>query len=139
MAVKLRTTRKKQQEQRKRVAAGGGGALGLLTLTALAVRKRRRSKAAQAGVLPTKPQVVTGQGMGAAPTGIDDVTLARKVETHIFRPADAPKGDVDVNAEFGVVFLRGQVDSADQAESLEVAARGVEGVKDVKNLLKHSA
>ena len=38
------------------------------------------------------------------------MTLARKVESEIFRAADAPKGAVSVNAENGVVFLRGEVD-----------------------------
>jgi osmotically-inducible protein OsmY len=65
---------------------------------------------------------------------MDDVTLARKVETVIFRPADAPKGKVDVNVVNGVVELRGQVD-LEVAEQLVTAARGVDGVRDVVSLL----
>jgi osmotically-inducible protein OsmY len=65
---------------------------------------------------------------------IDDVTLARKVETEIFRPADAPKDKVSVNVAYGVVELRGQVDHG-TAEKLITAARGVHGVRDVVNLL----
>jgi osmotically-inducible protein OsmY len=65
----------------------------------------------------------------------DDATLARKVETEIFRPASAPKGAVDVNAENGVVYLRGEVDTSDMVRDLEKAARCVQGVKDVENLL----
>jgi osmotically-inducible protein OsmY len=38
----------------------------------------------------------------------DDAALARKVETELFRDADVPKGDINVNAEDGVVFLRGR-------------------------------
>ena len=78
--------------------------------------------------------------MTAAPTGdrledADDVTLARKVETEIFRDADAPKGDVSVDVQAGVVYLRGMV--ADQAwiERLADEAKKVDGVKGVKNLL----
>jgi osmotically-inducible protein OsmY len=65
----------------------------------------------------------------------DDVTLTRKVETEIFRDADAPKGKVSVNAEHGVIYLRGQLDTAAEIDALAEAARQVEGVQGVKNLL----
>jgi hypothetical protein len=123
MAV-MRTRRRKKARQTK-AAAGGAGALGLAALATLLLLKRRRRRAAEAAVLLTQP-----------PVAIDDVTLARKVESEIFRPADAPKGAVNVNAEFGVVFLRGEVPSKELVESLETAAREVDGVKDVRNLLK---
>src|ERR687891_2034716 len=53
----------------------------------------------------------------------DDVTLARKVETEIFRGADVPKGQINVNAEGGVVYLRGEIDNPDLIKDLEKAAR----------------
>jgi osmotically-inducible protein OsmY len=65
----------------------------------------------------------------------DDVTLARKVESELFRPADAPKGSVSVNVAHGVVELRGQVDDPEQIEALAEGARRVEGVQEVRNLL----
>ncbi len=65
---------------------------------------------------------------------LDDVTLARKVETEIFRDEDAPKGQVDVNVVDGVVYLRGEVQE-DMIKDLEQAARKVGGVKAVENLL----
>jgi hypothetical protein len=65
----------------------------------------------------------------------DDITLAHKVETEIFRPVGAPKGSVDVNAVEGVVWLRGQVNGVDQMRELEERARHVVGVKEVRNLL----
>ena len=65
----------------------------------------------------------------------DDVTLVRKVETEIFRDADAPKGQVSVNAEGGVVFLRGEVDDQDWIDRLGDAAGQVDGVEAVRNLL----
>jgi osmotically-inducible protein OsmY len=68
----------------------------------------------------------------------DDVTLARKVESEIFRDADVPKGKINVNAEDGVVFLRGEVADADLIADLEKAARKVQGVREVENLL-HAA
>jgi osmotically-inducible protein OsmY len=68
----------------------------------------------------------------------DDITLARKVETEIFRGADVPKGKINVNAEGGIVFLRGEVDDPDLIKDLEKAARKVQGVREVENLL-HAA
>ena len=65
----------------------------------------------------------------------DDVTLARKVETEIFRDADVPKGQINVNAEAGVVYLRGEIDDPDLIKDLESAARKVQGVREVENLL----
>jgi osmotically-inducible protein OsmY len=65
----------------------------------------------------------------------DDVTLTRKVETEIFREAEVPKGQINVNAEDGVVYLRGEAEP-DMIEELEAKTRKVQGVKDVQNLLK---
>ena len=68
----------------------------------------------------------------------DDATLAHKVETEIFRDADIPKGKINVNAEGGTDFLRGEVDNPDLIQDLEKAARKVQGVREVENLL-HAA
>jgi osmotically-inducible protein OsmY len=65
----------------------------------------------------------------------DDATLAQKVETEIFRPADVPKGSINVNAENGVVYLRGEVPRPEMIEELAEKTRKVQGVKDVENLL----
>ena len=65
----------------------------------------------------------------------DDVTLARKVETEIFRDADVPKGKINVNAENGKVVLRGEVDSPELIDDLVSKARKVQGVQDVESLL----
>ena len=67
---------------------------------------------------------------------LDDVTLARKVESEIFRGQDVRKGSVNVNVENGVVVLRGQVESEEDVERLERRARRVVGVYDVDNLLQ---
>jgi len=68
----------------------------------------------------------------------DDVTLARKVETEIFRDADVPKGKINVNAENGKVVLRGEVDSPEMIDDLVSKARKVQGVQDVESLLTAS-
>jgi len=66
---------------------------------------------------------------------LDDATLAHKVETILFRDRAVPKGQINVNAELGVVFLRGEVDAPDLAPALEERARKVKGVRGVENLL----
>ena len=66
---------------------------------------------------------------------LDDITLTRKVETELFRPADAPKGQVNVNVEDGVVYLRGEVEQPEIIDDLEGRARKVQGVRGVENLL----
>jgi osmotically-inducible protein OsmY len=65
----------------------------------------------------------------------DDATLARKVETTIFRDADAPKGQVDVSVAAGIVALRGEVERPELIEELAAQARSVQGVRGVENLL----
>jgi osmotically-inducible protein OsmY len=65
----------------------------------------------------------------------DDVTLARKVETEIFRDADIPKGRINVNAENGKVVLRGEVDQPELIKDLEQRTKKVQGVQEVENLL----
>src|SRR5688500_10129490 len=70
----------------------------------------------QAGSAASKAQGVAERvahpQVGQAPVE-DDATLARKVETEIFRDSDVPKGDIVVNAERGRVVLRGEVPSED--------------------------
>ena len=68
-------------------------------------------------------------------SGMDDVTLARKVETEIFRGRGAPKATVNVNVVDGVVWLRGEVKRPQQVRSLEDKARSVPEVRGVENLL----
>src|SRR5215211_6430386 len=65
----------------------------------------------------------------------DDVTLVRRVESEVFRDPDVPKGQININAEDGVIILRGQVERPEQIEELEARVRKVHGVRDVDNLL----
>jgi osmotically-inducible protein OsmY len=65
----------------------------------------------------------------------DDVTLTQKVESEIFRDADVPKGQINVNAENGKIYLRGEVGKPELIDDLEQRARKVQGVQDVENLL----
>ncbi len=130
------------------------GAAAQYFLDAQAGRRRRHTARdqglalarRQAGEAARKADYAAGQAKGAMasvkPTASDDrqydqlgdAALARKVETEIFRAADAPKGQVDVNAENGVVFLRGEVERP-WIERLGSEAEHVGGVKAVRNLL----
>ena len=65
----------------------------------------------------------------------DDVTLARKLETELFRPADVPKGQINVNVHDGVVQLRGQVPTGEMMRDLVAKASDVAGVRRVENLM----
>jgi hypothetical protein len=65
----------------------------------------------------------------------DDVALAHKVETELFRRPGVPKGQIDVNAEDGTVFLRGVVERQDDIARVEAVAERIAGVRSVENLL----
>lgn len=69
----------------------------------------------------------------------NDATLVQKVESEVFRDPAIPKGQINVNAENGVVFLRGELDSPALIEQIERATRGVRGVRRVENLLRSAA
>jgi osmotically-inducible protein OsmY len=65
---------------------------------------------------------------------LNDPALARKVETEVFRGDEFPKDKISVNAEYGVIYLRGEVPSQEVMEELTQRARGVDGVRAVENL-----
>ena len=62
-----------------------------------------------------------------------DATLAG--DSDDFRDPDVPKGHVNVNAEYGKVILRGEVESEDMVERLVEATRNVQGVEEVESQL----
>ena len=66
---------------------------------------------------------------------LDDVGLVRKVESELFRDRTIPKGHISINADRGIVVLRGELDDAQQIQSIEHEVRKVAGVRDVENLL----
>lgn len=69
------------------------------------------------------------------PKELDDATLASKVKSKVFRDPAMPKGLVDVNAEEGIVYLRGEVPTPDLIRELVERTRRVRGVRGVENLL----
>lgn len=88
-------------------------------------------------------QTVKGKATAAAPGGgrepagerLNDAGLQAKVQSEIFRGIDAPKDQVSVNVEDGVVYLRGEIDDPSAIESLRDAAGKVDGVRGVESLL----
>ena len=112
--------------------------------------RKRRKEALKRGAKAFRQSGRKGQAVAAQAQGLkqkathlkeqekpqpDDVTLARKVESEIFRGADVPKGQINVNVEDGVVYLRGELEQPDLIEDLGVQARKVQGVRAVENLL----
>jgi hypothetical protein len=65
----------------------------------------------------------------------NDAALAQKVETEVFRDPDVPKGKINVNAEDGVVVLRGEANTPAQINAIVERVRAIPGVRDVENLL----
>jgi hypothetical protein len=66
---------------------------------------------------------------------LDEVTLAHKVESELYRRARVPKGRISINAEDGYVFLRGVMDRQEDIERIGAAARQIAGVREVENLI----
>ena len=69
------------------------------------------------------------------PRHYDDGTLKAKVESELFRDEHEVKGAININAQEGVVQLRGELPSRDLIEALVERTRKIHGVKDVENLL----
>jgi hypothetical protein len=95
-----------------------------------AARRARRTEAHAVGVVR---RTVNGRRGTREP--VDDVTLAHKVESELFRRAHVPKGQIDVNAEDGVVFLRGVVERPEDITRVASLAQELTGVRSVENLL----
>jgi hypothetical protein len=117
----------------------GRGRRALIRQRGPAVARRMARRAQRAGRTIAAGAYGTAQGLRhrhevekAQP---NDATLARKVETMIFRAPDVPKGDIVVNAEDGRVVLRGVVPDRAMSDRLEREARAVVGVRLVENLL----
>ena len=78
--------------------------------------------------------VTPGAGREPAEERLNDPALAAKVESEIFRDDAFPKGKISVNAEYGVIYLRGEVPDRASIDELASRARAVDGVRAVENL-----
>jgi BON domain len=105
-------------------AAAGGTAL---YLTRNRPQVKHAANAAKGAVHGVKPHLGRDEA--------DDATLADRVRSEIFRDDDAPKGDVSVDVQAGVAYLRGAVADEAWIERLGKDAGNVPGITGVKNLL----
>jgi hypothetical protein len=96
-------------------------------------RTLRRARKAESHAVGVIRRTASGRRRPVEP--IDDVTLAHKVESELFRRARVPKGQIGINAEDGVVFLRGVVERSEDITRVAAAAQQLTGVRGVENLL----
>ena len=94
------------------------------------VKRARRAESHAFGVARR-----TLRARRSLPEQLDDLTLAQKVQSELFRRAGTGKAHISVNAEDGVVFLRGTLEHDEEIERLGEAARAITGVREVENLL----
>jgi osmotically-inducible protein OsmY len=80
--------------------------------------------------------VTPGAGRAPAEERLNDPALVQKVESEVFRDEHIHhvKGHIDFNAEYGVVYIRGEVPDAETREDLTARTRRVDGVRAVENL-----
>lgn len=90
----------------------------------------------EAGKVVGLAHAITHHDHGAE---LDDVGLVRKVESELFRDRTIPKGQISINADRGIVVLRGQLDDPKQIERIEHSVRKIGGVREVENLLHPSS
>lgn len=104
---------------------------------AATMRSSSREAEKRARDMAGKAQGVVAEATppGRDSSQLNDPALEAKVESELFRPPDAPKDSVNVSVQNGVVFLRGQVESKDQLESLIAEAKAIDGVSRIESLL----
>jgi len=71
-----------------------------------------------------------------AKTGMSDSWLTSKTKIALFSDERVKGRQVHVETKSGVVYLRGKVDTADAKTAATDVAKGIDGVKDVKNELQ---
>jgi osmotically-inducible protein OsmY len=96
-------------------------------------RTARRARRAESHAVGVVKRTLSARRGHAEP--VDDIELAHKVESELFRQADMPKGQIAINAEDGVVFLRGVIGREEDIRRVVTAAERLDGVRGVENLL----
>ena len=97
-------------------------------------RAATRARRAESHALGIARRTVNAARRGE-PEPLDDVTLAHKVESELYRRARAPKGHLSINAEDGCVFLRGTMDRQEDIERVGAVTLQIAGVREVENLI----
>jgi osmotically-inducible protein OsmY len=111
--------------------AGAAGAIAWLSKNQETAKRYVDRYAGQAkGMAGSVP----GVGREPAEERLNDPALAAKVESEVFRDGQIPKDKLSVNAENGVVYVRGELPDQDTMDELVARTRKVEGVQGVENL-----
>jgi osmotically-inducible protein OsmY len=99
-----------------------------------AVAKTERRASYVSGKAHGVVHQMTSDGDFRDPSRLNGPALQAKVESVVFRPAEIPKGAININVEDGVVYLRGEVEP-EMINRLVSAIESVEGVAGVRSLL----
>ena len=111
--------------------AGAAGAIAWLSKNQETAKSYVERYAGQAkGIAGSAP----GVGREPAEQRLNDPALAAKVESEVFRDDRIPKDKLSLNAENGVVHVRGEVADRETMDELVERVRKVDGVKGVENL-----
>ena len=86
----------------------------------------------QLGVDPDVVSEVARQIADVVRTGVEMAIVVGG--GNYFRGQELSKGNISVNCEYGVVYLRGEVPDREQMDALVDRARKVDGVRGVENL-----
>jgi osmotically-inducible protein OsmY len=122
----------RRHARRRRHMARERGVAVVRRRSRAAIQRARYAEGVAEGVAHRATHAVPGRNSKPM---LDDVSLAQKVESVAFREAAVSKAHVSVNAEKGVVFLRGRLETEDEIQRLVRAAAAVDGVERVENLL----
>jgi hyperosmotically inducible periplasmic protein len=69
-------------------------------------------------------------------TPVNDAYLTAKTKIALFADARVKGSEINVESAQGVIMIRGKVDSSDAKLAAEGIAKGIDGVKSVKNELQ---
>lgn len=100
-------------------------------------RRTRRSVVRQRRLILSRAVggIAALRARGQASSPANDATLKERIESELLRDRAVPKGAININAEQGIVVLRGEVPDAAMRAKLEERAAAIRGVWYVENLL----
>lgn len=91
-------------------------------------------------IASSRAEVAIGKARGLATRKLgsrdyDDATLKSKVESELYRVEHEVKGAININAQQGVVQLRGEVPSQGLIDAIVEQTKRIQGVREVESLL----
>jgi osmotically-inducible protein OsmY len=116
---------------------GRGRRVRLTDQAAAAARRTRRSAGRQRRLVLARAAggLAALRARGRSSSSANDATLKERIESELLRDPTIPKGGININAEQGIVVLRGEVPDATMRATLEERAAAIRGVWYVENLL----